>query len=387
MSKKTKLAVCISGQPRTWRHCKHSLDLLFKEFDVDYVLHSWSDVPPDERSDLLESYRPVAHIFEDRPDYTSQQQNLVRLFPHVPPIGVFDMAHGIRQSIDMALQHGGYDLIARVRYDAIFAGRFGAYRLKKKALFVPAWPDIGGCNDQFAVGIPEAMRIYGDYLTWLTGPDICAHHPGWFRPEQGLRCHLEQHLNANQIVCDDLDMKLLRPTMVGRSYEQVHEDSFHQVRKQSQWSAFGQRHGIETKEGSPIIAALSHLQAEHVYIEQYILSASESDRADIITGNWRRKIIQLDRMLAGYAKTNDMLSINDICKLTSVFLHLTHRDAATDGYQAVLLPFSVMSGDHIRSAEWIRSHPTEMRAVMADQEWFGQLSILGPLIQSRVRTR
>ncbi len=167
-----RIAICLSGQPRTWHYTYPSLLNYFAGHELDLFFHTWSETPTAELEELISTYQPRAYVTEDRPLFLEGKRALASRFPISPPLSVFDMFHSIAASNTLALQAHAlkpYDLICRSRFDLAFDGVWdgeappdGAVLLKKDNPGVP-----GGCNDKFAIGKPEPMAAYSGMIDWL----------------------------------------------------------------------------------------------------------------------------------------------------------------------------------------------------------------------------
>jgi hypothetical protein len=236
-----RIAVCLSGQPRTWRATCRSLLDFFAGHDLDVFLHSWTDEDPAELDALARAYAPRAVSFEPRPLFAAEKRRMAERFPTRPPLTIFDMFHSIARSLDLALQSGEtYDLVARARYDALFDGRWAEGAVEEGAVVVPdIYPEAAGCTDQFAVGRPGAMALYGGAGGWLKEALEALPAEPWLRPEPALRLYLEQACGL-KVELRPIAMKLLRSEQLGRAFEAVVDDPVFHAAKHEAWEAFAQ---------------------------------------------------------------------------------------------------------------------------------------------------
>lgn len=152
-----KIAVCVSGHLRTVRHCVESQKHFFR--NADFFLHSWDDID----DDLVARYGAKNYVSEkydlDDSDY---KKSLVRQY-HYPYLWLSRQWEGVRRCYNLIADPFQYDLIARVRYDLIFAGVFnpGMFDLQPGYVLLPAENNfLGGYNDTFAISLPSDMKTY-----------------------------------------------------------------------------------------------------------------------------------------------------------------------------------------------------------------------------------
>ena len=130
-----RIAVCLSGSPRTWRHClKSQLDFFGK--DVDYFCHTWRDgrdvlAPKDWTFDELNlAYRPRGIFTEDRPDYSDFEKKVASTFdPARSSANFIYIAHGMYEADRLRRAYEKvngfeFDWVVRCRDDLKLKGIF-----------------------------------------------------------------------------------------------------------------------------------------------------------------------------------------------------------------------------------------------------------------------
>ena len=380
MTAPLRIAICLSGQPRTWRHCAASLRQLFAGHDVQFYLHSWADVPDDTRSEMQAVYAPRQAVFESMPDFSFEQADLLARFPVVPPINCFGMAYGMQRSLRMALDDdASYDLIVRARYDSLFDGTLSFAHPLPAALFVPFWPDEAGYDDQFAIGTPAAMAVYAAFCDWLRSPQLSSHKPGWFRPEQGLYHHLGATLGHDHIQLIRPRMKLLRPTQAGLPYDEVGEDIFHQIHKQSDTHDFAAQVGLMAQDGGANIQPLMQIRAEHAALQTALAAMTDAQQRVYLHGSWRDHVALLDQLLCQL--TPPPVDVERARIYTAIYLNMKRHNPNMDGYRIALQLISPFDADRTIARTWQAEHPDDARAVAEDQALWNSLKVLGALIQ------
>lgn len=215
-----RLAVTLSGPPRTWRACRDSLYRYVSGFDCDVYIHTWDELGADEITDMEAAYTPKAMVIEPRPDFTPYRLEQARRFPYNPQPYVFDMAYGIQKAI--GLVQGDYDWVARVRFDALFDGVLDPATLNPDAITTHTQSNSFNFSDIFAIGRPTQMRAYAGFYEWLC-TSLDAYDRPRFVSEYALLLYLKQcGLSVAATLPDDL--RLLRDSMVGRPFAHVRQD-------------------------------------------------------------------------------------------------------------------------------------------------------------------
>jgi len=87
-----RIALCLSGQPRTWRWTRESLMAFFAGHELEVFFHTWREGDPAELDALTEAYRPRAHRIADRPLFLAEKRLLAERFPTRPPLTIFDIS-------------------------------------------------------------------------------------------------------------------------------------------------------------------------------------------------------------------------------------------------------------------------------------------------------
>lgn len=386
MTLKPKIAVCLSGQPRTWRHCIDSQRALFQHFDVDYYLHSWDDVAQAERSDLIAAYAPVDAIFEARPDFSAQQAALVRVFPKTPLIHVFDMTYAVKKTLLMALDSGrSYDAYAKVRYDLMFDGAIDPAQLDPKVLSTFDWGHPSCLDDMFAIGDAAIMRTYAGFYDWID-PEHMDTQPyeGLFKPEFGLACYIKARGMA-QANLQGVQRKLLRQRMVGRPFHAVRDDIFGQVEKHNDIDRHI-RQIVPADELADVVFYHQYRDSLPVHalqqqIEQILSLWSENVRTVLYTGSWAERLALADRLLGSLLGPESQQPLTSRA-LTYIRLFatvlLSQMDVSTpmDCFGVVLTSLSFERPDGILAAAWIEGHPNEAAGLLSDPH----LSIAAPIL-------
>lgn len=131
-----KIAVCISGQMRTWRFCFQNIQQFFSGCDVDYFIHTWdtsgvkkfasldtfSDTTiahdPVEISEVIETFKPKKITVESISQYASRKN--MTCFSRWT-----DLFYSFRKSVMLKNQFSRetgvkYDCVVKCRFDIAF---------------------------------------------------------------------------------------------------------------------------------------------------------------------------------------------------------------------------------------------------------------------------
>lgn len=159
-----KIALCFSGQPRSFRAgYQYYRDNLLEHYDVDVFIHSWNSERNDE---IVELYKPKAYEFQDTlvGDYDKLYTNTPN--PHKwPPRFTVAALYSMYKSMLLkcsaeSQSQTKYDWVIKSRTDYALNGKIPFESLEATKLYIPdcrmtAARDFG--NDQFAFGSSAVM--------------------------------------------------------------------------------------------------------------------------------------------------------------------------------------------------------------------------------------
>jgi len=233
------IAICLSGQPRTWRHTRDSLLTFFAGHDLDVFLHTWREGDPSEVEAVIDAYRPRDVRIEERPLFLDEKRQLAERYPAAPPLPMFDMFHSVAGSLALASESGeAYDLVVRARFDTLFDGVWSGEVPPEHVLIVPdLYPYSSGCTDQLALGSPEDMQAYAGVSAWLRDGLYPAYPERWLQPERVLRHYLEA-VRGLAVETRPLAVKLLREAQAGQAFAAVCDDPLFHAAKHEAWETF-----------------------------------------------------------------------------------------------------------------------------------------------------
>lgn len=187
---KIKVAVCISGQMRSFKRCNRNLlKYIIEPYDTDVFIHTWDvegsshkESSDDEimvnESEIIKLYKPKSLVIESQVD-GMHNNFLGRKVPKelidVEPIhyrSALPMYYQISECFDLMKNHSkinniDYDVVIRVRPDTMFNEQIPAYIIKsilkdKSKVFYAAYAidtRVQVC-DKFALGGYDGMDKY-----------------------------------------------------------------------------------------------------------------------------------------------------------------------------------------------------------------------------------
>ena len=241
-----RIAVCLSGYTRTWKHCFESQQLFFGKYLTDFFLHIWedgTDVLGGNENDqiaLLQAYRPLGVCSQKRPDYRAFEKKVQSTYDvQRSSANLMYIAHGVREAIHLAqrTEHFTgikYDFIVRARYDTLFNGDFCMIEptMKPGTLYLPDQANYHrGYNDQVAIADPATMYKFSELFYWL---------PKSFQFEYPRNAYigeivLRNYIDSLKIPVEHRPMmyRILRPNHIGRRWEEIPENDMSYSRKRN----------------------------------------------------------------------------------------------------------------------------------------------------------
>lgn len=228
---KFKIAICISGEPRTFEHCVDSFKRFFNGHDIDIFIASKNQ---SFQSELSEKYNPKAIKSYIDIDYSSLERlgleklgfiNLKHnvVIPHANP-NILPMWYGIQQSFQCLEESTNpleYDLICRCRFDTLFKTPMDLEKIHPKSIYLdPNYNEHGGFSDQFAIGTPEVMKTYFNLFDWIPSSLELKYEERGYTPERLLKKYLVDINNIN-IIEHQFNTRLLRDKFIGLNPHQI----------------------------------------------------------------------------------------------------------------------------------------------------------------------
>lgn len=197
-----KVAVCLSGQIRSFNYVRQSLkDHLIDPYNCDVFCHCWHkhddsaykndfndhDTTPYGKytdydiTDVVNFLKPISFCF-DYPTFSENTKSMLR---------------SITRSNDLKKEYERvnnfkYDVVVRVRWDLLYSEKINLHNCAEKQVYLMDRPGgCGGINDWFAYGNSNTMDTYAKVYNDNEGTERIK------QPcPEGI---LGAHLNANNI--------------------------------------------------------------------------------------------------------------------------------------------------------------------------------------------
>jgi|MDTE01.1.fsa_nt_gb hypothetical protein len=188
MTGKPKIALCLSGEPRSsMASFPYIYEAFLKDnhlYDIDVYIHSWKGFR------ALDLYKPKKYNIENvnQELYVSNEIPKIKNLPKdldilfkisegfTPNVSLVKnnilMIHSLKKCFDLIEEP--YDLYIRCRYDIFFRSKFWVYPIirdlieQKYDMFIPLKfayrKDNDKYNDQIAIGNYSSMKTYTDII-------------------------------------------------------------------------------------------------------------------------------------------------------------------------------------------------------------------------------
>jgi hypothetical protein len=359
-----RIAICLSGQPRTWRWTRASLSAFFADHELDTYLHTWREGDPAELEAVVDAYAPRAARIEERPLFLEEKRQLAKRFPAGPPFPIFDMFHSIAASLELAAEAGeNYDLVVRARFDALFDGVWSGEVPLERSLIIPdLYPYSFGCTDQFAMGSLADMQEYGEASVWLNQGAYPTFAEQWLKPERVLRHYLEAVCGL-RVETRPIAMKLLRDGQVGRTFDEVSDDPLFHAAKHETWEAFA-------FEQFPELAArtdFAHVGRTALSLERALTTWLESkptkDGFQLLKTPWPKRIQVVDGFIseqAGELKNIDEDRYRGVRLICAMLLQRMAPNEPMSLESWVVHALSANTVDMQRAHDWVLVNPDKL---------------------------
>ena len=198
-----RVALCVSGQLRTWRSCLVSLrENIIDVCQPDVFIRSW--YPLDECTAIANELKAVSISFQSFSDEIAENLNKTTAkynnTKHTEQIGIqkntFMMFYNIWQcdvlrKWNEVLTGQIYDYVIRCRPDMMYSNRLTIDDFKKlddNTILLPDTNHYGGYCDQFAIGTSSGMANFANLFNkindYYDGGEI-------YHPETLVKRHIE----------------------------------------------------------------------------------------------------------------------------------------------------------------------------------------------------
>lgn len=202
-SKPPKIALCLSGLIRNSFFCFPYIyhNFLNQGLDVDVFIHTWNE------SSAIQLYNPKKYQIENQKDtlkFILPQINLdwgVKIEGRVE--NNVSMFYSIKRCTDLV--DSEYDIIVRCRFDLLLQEDIKFKNIvqdildKKYDIYIPNTEfNMGGYNDQLAIGSYSSMKLYSDCYFSLVeiSNKIKRWHPETFLKEYLDKFHIKIYQDA-----------------------------------------------------------------------------------------------------------------------------------------------------------------------------------------------
>lgn len=170
--KELKIALCLSGQPRSYigGYEYHKKNLLDKH-NVDVFIHTWKD---SFLYDIETLYKPVALKLDEPLNATYINSKYTKVAnPQFPAFNTYSMWYSVFEANELrklyTLRKGiEYDIVIRSRFDYALNRELDFDVVENHTLYVPQdrmTPAHDFCSDMFAYGRPDVMDCYSNTFT------------------------------------------------------------------------------------------------------------------------------------------------------------------------------------------------------------------------------
>lgn len=170
-----KIAVCLSGHPRSFKITAPSIKKVFG--DADFFFSTWEDQSNHETLEVFKDndMNLVAHEFVTEPIQISHERKILDDFrKSFPDFFILNQWFGVKRAVrlmqDFRVAHNkDYDIVVRCRFDLKLD--FSIEQLTE--VFVPGALNIVKAStagsDQFSYGTTEIMEEFLSFEGWLRG--------------------------------------------------------------------------------------------------------------------------------------------------------------------------------------------------------------------------
>lgn len=205
-----KIALCLSGLIRNSFFCFPYIynSFINTEYSTDIFIHTWNDSP------VIELYKPKNVQIENQKEVLDFVLPQIKLKTDVSIKGNIlnniSMYYSIKKCCDLV--NNDYDIIIRCRFDLLLQEKINLKQIvnsilnKEYDIYIPNVQfNMGGYNDQLAIGSYSAMKIYSD--CYFDIPNIANETKVW-HPETFLGKFIDK--NNLKIYQDNYDYRIVR---------------------------------------------------------------------------------------------------------------------------------------------------------------------------------
>lgn len=221
-----KIAVCLSGEPRSYTHCIDSFKRFFHGHDIDVYIASKNE---EFNEDLKDQYNSEYIFPYSDPSFKELEAEGFKKFgfkserdglmvanasPNFYPMwyGVYKSAEYLIKNPEIASQ---YDAICRCRFDDFFIKPMDITSFPTNSVFIdPNYNEHGGFSDHLAIGEPGAMIKYLSLFDWIEESFQLGFGGEGYLPERVLKKYLIEHCKID-VRSHNFESRLLRNSSIG----------------------------------------------------------------------------------------------------------------------------------------------------------------------------
>lgn len=213
-----KIALCLSGAVRNSIFCFPYIydSFLNTSYNVDVFINTWG------HSRVIDLYKPKKYSLNSQKETLENVIPQLKLSDDVKIEG--NMGHNILMFSSLKrcfdLVEPDYNIVIRCRFDLLLQDKINLPVIvnniieNKYDMFIPGTSfNMGGYNDQLAIGNYKSMKIYSDCISQV---NFLANKIKRWHPES----LLGEHLKSNDIIIeqDDYDYRITRNVNVVLSW-------------------------------------------------------------------------------------------------------------------------------------------------------------------------
>jgi len=224
--KRLKIAVCMSGEPRSYTHCIDSFKRFFHGHDVTIYIASKNE----EFNESLKSKYQTENIFPYKdPSFKELEVKGFKKFgfkserdglmvANASP-NLYPMWYGVYKSAEYLINnpsaYSEYDAVCRCRFDNFFIKPMDLTDIPKNSIFIdPNYNEHNGFSDHFSIGSPEAMVKYLNLFNWIEESFLQDFGEKGYLPERVLKKYLIEYCKVN-VIPYEFESRLFRVPSIG----------------------------------------------------------------------------------------------------------------------------------------------------------------------------
>ena len=212
-----RIAVCLSGQPRTVAQCWPSLKARFRDIETDWFFSTWDDPTHHAllHEHLIAPGEMTAHEFVAEPDFRLQEGHILQTFTETfPDFFILSQWYGVMRVLALREQWAQrhqieHALVIRCRFDlSLDFDHFDQALSHFRPDAIHMFTATTGGYDQFCYGSPQIMGALLDFPDWLLKYSTQFGHQYGFHASPLLKAFfLDRNIPVNHL---NLPLKVVR---------------------------------------------------------------------------------------------------------------------------------------------------------------------------------